>query len=54
MTPEFFSVNDLASRWNCNPMSVYRLVESGKIKCFRIGRAIRIAKAEVERYERGE
>jgi len=54
MVPEVFTVDSLAERWLCSQMSVYRLVESGKLKCFRVGQAIRIPREVVERYERGE
>jgi len=54
LVQEIFTVNELAERWKCTPLTVYRMVESGKLKCFRIGQGIRIPQAEVERYERGE
>lgn len=54
MTPEIYTVDSLAERWLCSQMTVYRLVETGKLKCFRVGQAIRIPRDVVERYERGE
>lgn len=54
MTSEVFTVEELAERWKCSQMSVYRMVESEKLKCFRVGHAIRIPREAVERYERGE
>jgi len=54
MTPEVFTVAELAERWKCIPLTIYRMVESGKLKCFRLGQGIRIPREAVERYERGE
>ena len=54
MTPEIYTVDSLAERWMCSRMTIYRLVESGKLKSFKLGQAVRIPREVVERYERGE
>lgn len=54
MTPEIMTVGEIAQRWRCNPTTVYALLQSGKLKGFKLGRGVRVARAEVERYERGE
>ena len=33
-----------------SPRQVYRLIEQGEVKAYRIGRAVRIPTSEVERY----
>lgn len=48
-----FSVRRLAQRWGCSPQHVYNLIRSKKLTSFRIGGLIRIAAAEVERFECG-
>lgn len=54
MVREVFTVDELAQRWRCRPLTVYRMIESGRLDVFRIGNAIRIARHVVESYERGE
>ena len=46
-----YTVEDLAQRWNCSQMTIYRMIETNKLKCFKLGRAVRVTLAEVERYE---
>lgn len=54
MTPEVYTVKDLASRWQCAELTVYNMIQSGKLKAFKLGRGVRIPREAVERYERGE
>ncbi|MFC9549823.1 helix-turn-helix domain-containing protein [Rhodococcus sp. NPDC056960] len=51
MAALYVSVKQLAERWDCNEMAVYRLVQSEKLPALRIGQAIRIPIAAVEQYE---
>ena len=44
------SVNDYAGRLAISPRQVYRLIEQGEVKAFRVGRAVRIPSSEVERF----
>jgi len=45
---EFYSVKELASLLNVHPMTVYRMVQRGKITCHQIGRAKRFHRNDVE------
>ena len=44
------TVAQLAERWNVSERLVYKLVSSGKLKCHRIGTAIRFAEEQVTAY----
>ena len=46
-----FSVPQVAERWGCSEGLVRKLIRSGELACFRPGTLIRIAAAEVERFE---
>lgn len=46
-----FTIQSLAQRWSCSRDVVYDMIHSGQLKAFRVGRALRISAAEVERYE---
>ncbi|MBF0529188.1 MAG: helix-turn-helix domain-containing protein [Deltaproteobacteria bacterium] len=50
--PTVITVKDLAARFGCHPESVRRLVRSGKLSCFRVGRAMRFRAEDVEAYEK--
>ncbi|MBK6683978.1 MAG: helix-turn-helix domain-containing protein [Deltaproteobacteria bacterium] len=50
---EFFTVAEVAARWRLSRASIYRLMASGQLAWVQIGGARRIARAEVERLERG-
>lgn len=54
MTPEVFTVAELAERWKCAQLTVYTMLNNGKLKGFKLGRGVRIPREAVERYERGE
>jgi len=54
MTPEVFTVDELAERWKCSRLTVYRMLDAGKLRSFKLGQAVRIPRDAVERYERGE
>ena len=42
-----FTVAELADRWNCHPETVRRMIASGELKAFRVGREWRVAVEEV-------
>jgi excisionase family DNA binding protein len=44
------SVNAYAGCLAISPRQVYRLIEQGEVKAYRIGRAVRIPTTEVERF----
>ena len=48
-----FTVQTLAAKWSCSAKHIYELIESGKLKHFKIGetRGIRISDDEVKRWE---
>lgn len=43
-----FTVAELADRWNCHPETVRRMIASGELKAFRVGREWRVAVEEVK------
>lgn len=45
---EFYSVKELASLLNVNPMTIYRIAHRGQITCYQIGRAKRFHRNDVE------
>ncbi len=49
--PEFLTVKEVADRFRVNPVTVYRLVEDGRLPVVRFGRkGIRIPQSAVERF----
>ena len=52
MTSDFLSVRDLATRYNINTRTVYRLVKEGKLPpCFRVGASRRWRISDLEKFE---
>lgn len=47
-----YSVAQLADRWGCSGNVVRKLINQGELQCFKIGALIRVAAAEVERFEK--
>jgi excisionase family DNA binding protein len=52
-TSEFLTVQQAAARYQLGERTVYRLVEDGKIKVHRAGKAIRIRRLDLERHLAG-
>lgn len=46
-----YTVETLATRWNCSPGAIRNRIKSGELRTFRIGALIRIPANEVERVE---
>jgi putative molybdopterin biosynthesis protein len=44
----FYDVRQLADLLNVNKMTIYRLVERGDLRAYRIGRALRFRPSDVE------
>ena len=54
MTDKAFTINDLTERWGCSRNTIYRMIERGELRTFRIGGNQRISAAEVARIENGQ
>lgn len=52
VVPELLTVEDAAAILRMSKMTVYRLVDSGDLPHFRIGRTVRIRKDDFEHYLR--
>ena len=48
------TISDIMTRWKCDRDTIYKLISSGKLKAFRVGRDYRVTESVVERYENGE
>ena len=48
------SLDELCDRLNIGKNSAYKLLNSGKIKCFRIGRIWKIPKDSLDKYINGQ
>lgn len=51
MSARPYSPETLATRWDCSAEKVRRMVHTGELAGFRLGKLIRIPAQEVERYE---
>ena len=51
MDTALVDVPAVARRWGVKAMTVYRLVESGRLRAVRIGRALRFRLTDIEAYE---
>ena len=49
--PHVYSPAKLAERWGCSVGHIHKLVDSGQVTAFRIGRLVRILTDNVEKYE---
>jgi excisionase family DNA binding protein len=49
-TPLLLKVNEAASQLQVGRTTVYGLIQSGEIRCVRIGRAVRIPRRALEEY----
>ncbi|WP_039392940.1 excisionase family DNA-binding protein [Novosphingobium sp. MBES04] len=50
-SPPPLTVKQVASRWGCSTSLVRKVIDSGSLRCFRLGSLMRINVSEVERYE---
>jgi excisionase family DNA binding protein len=48
------TVMDIARRWKCGRRAVLERIHEGKLRAWHVGRAWRVALAELERFERQE
>ena len=54
MIDRIYTLAELAERWRCKIKTIYNMVESGKLRAFKVGREYRVKAAEVLRFEGGE
>ncbi|MCA9835696.1 MAG: excisionase family DNA-binding protein [Trueperaceae bacterium] len=47
----FNTTKDIAQRWECSNMHIYRLVERGELRATRIGKLLRFSSEDVLAYE---
>ena len=51
MTPDVFTVNEVAQRWRCSVDIVYDLLKGGKLKGFKLGGTWRVSADAIRRFE---
>ena len=51
LSERIYSTVDLINRWQCSPDLVYRLLESGELRGFKIGRWWRITEEAIIEFE---
>lgn len=51
---EPYTIKALAQRWQVHYSTIYRLIQSGKLKTFKVGDQVRITAEEVRRFENNE
>lgn len=49
-----WKVKELAARWQCSEMHIYRLVAQGSLKGVKIGKLIRFRLEDIEAYEEAQ
>ena len=47
------TVASLADHWLVDPSVIYRLIKSGKLKAFKVGKEFRVTDKAVREYEEG-
>jgi len=47
---EYYTAKELAEKLSLNVMTIYRYIDAGKLKAYKIGKEFRIEKAEFERF----
>ena len=52
MNEPYLTIQDVAARWKISVPTVRRMIARGEMSPVRIGRAIRIERGEIERFER--
>lgn len=50
MTKEYYTAKELAEKLSLNVMTIYRYIDAGKLKAYKIGKEFRIDKSEFERF----
>ena len=47
---EFYTAKELAEKLAVNVMTIYRYIDKGKLKAYKIGKEFRIDKAEFDKF----
>ena len=47
---EYYTAKELADKLQLNVMTIYRYIDAGTLKAYKIGKEFRIEKAEFERF----
>lgn len=47
---EFYTAKEIADKLSLNVMTIYRYIDSGKLKAYKIGKEFRIEKAEYQSF----
>jgi len=47
---EYYTAKELADKLSLNVMTIYRYIDAGKLKAYKIGKEFRIEKSEFERF----
>lgn len=50
MKEEFYTARELADKLRVNIMTIYRYIDGGKLKAYKIGKEFRIDKEEFNRF----
>ena len=48
--PEYYTAKELAEKLSLNVMTIYRYIDAGKLKAYKIGKEFRIERSEFERF----
>ncbi len=51
MNEPYLTIQDVAARWKISVPTVRRIIGRGEVSAVNIGRAVRIERSEIERYE---
>ena len=54
MSEPVLTIMDIATRWKCGRRAVLERIHKGELRAWHVGRAWRVALAELERFERQE
>ena len=47
---EYYTAKELAEKLSLNVMTIYRYIDAGKLKAYKIGKEFRIERSEFERF----
>lgn len=48
-----YSIHQVADRWQVEKSTIYRMISSGKLPAFRVGKEFRVTDRAVREYEEG-